>query len=73
MRWSRCQFKRTLRPVAMAFAFILMSLSMAVAAPFDENRPKVGDKAHAFEIQGFKLSDLEGRKNLVMVFYRGHF
>jgi len=72
MRWSRCQFKRTLRPVAMALAFFI-SVSMVVAAPFDENRPKVGDKAHAFEIQGFKLSDLEGRKNLVMVFYRGHF
>jgi len=56
----------------MALAFFI-SVSMVVAAPFDENRPKVGDKAHAFEIQGFKLSDLEGRKNLVMVFYRGHF
>lgn len=73
MRWSRCQFKRTLRPVAMAFAFLLMSVNVTAAAPHDENRPKVGDKAHEFEIQGFKLSDFKGKRNLVMVFYRGHF
>ena len=73
MRWSGCQLKRTLRPAAMALAFVLMSAGMAAAAPFDENRPKAGEKAHAFEIQGFKLSDLQGKKNLVMVFYRGHF
>ena len=65
--------KRTLRLAAMAFAFVLMSVGMAAAASFDENRPKVGDKAHEFEIQGFKLSDLKGKKNLVMIFYRGHF
>ena len=73
MRWSGCQLKRTLRLAAMALAFVLMSVSMAAAAPFDENRLKVGDKAHEFEIQGFKLSDLKGKKNLVMIFYRGHF
>ena len=73
MRWSGCQLKRTLRLAAMALAFVLMSAGMAAAAPFDENRPKAGEKAHAFEIQGFKLSDLQGKKNLVMVFYRGHF
>ena len=73
MRWSRCKLKRTLRLAAMALAFVLMSVGMAGAAPFDENRFKVGDKAHEFEIQGFKLSDLKGKKNLVMIFYRGHF
>ncbi len=73
MRWSRCQLKRTLRLAAMALAFVLMSVGMAAAAPFDENRLKVGDKAHEFEIQGFKLSDLKGKKNLVIIFYRGHF
>ena len=72
MRWSRYQWKGTLRPAVMALAFI-MSVGMAAAAPYDENRPKVGDKAHAFEIQGFKLSGLKGKKNLVMIFYRGHF
>ena len=73
MRWSGCQLKRTLRLAAMALAFVLMSVGMAAAASFDENRFKVGDKAHEFEIQGFKLSDLKGKKNLVMIFYRGHF
>ena len=72
MRWSRCHLKRTLRLVVTALAFVFMSVSVA-AAPFDENRPKVGEEARVFEIQGFKLSDLKGRKNLVMVFYRGHF
>lgn len=73
MRWSRCQLRRTLLPAATALAFLFMSVSMAAAAPYDENRPKVGQKAHAFEIQGFKLSNLKGKKNLVMIFYRGHF
>ncbi len=73
MRWSRCHLKRTLRLVVTALAFVFMSVSVATAAPFDENRPKVGEEAREFEIQGFKLSDLKGKKNLVMVFYRGHF
>ncbi len=76
MRWCRFSFRRALRPAATALAFLLMSVMSvdgAAAAPFDENRPKVGDKAHAFEIQGFKLSDLKGKKNLLMIFYRGHF
>ena len=73
MRWCKCQWKGTLRMAAIVLAFLCMSVSMAAAAPFDENRPKVGDKAHEFEIQGFKLSGLKGKKNLVMIFYRGHF
>ena len=73
MRWSRCHLKRTLRLVVTVLASVLMSVSVAAAAPFDENRPKVGEEAHEFEIQGFKLSDLKGKKNLVLVFYRGHF
>lgn len=73
MRWSRCHLKRTLRLAALALAFVLVSAGMGVAAPFDENRPKVGEEAREFEIQGFKLSDLKGKKNLVMIFYRGHF
>lgn len=73
MRCSRSLFKRTLRPAAVALAFVFLSVGMTAAAPFDANRPKVGDKVQEFEIQGFKLSDLEGKKNLVMIFYRGHF
>lgn len=73
MRWSRNHFMRTLCLAAMVFALVFVSVGMASAAPFDENRPKVGDKASNFEIQGFKLSDLKGKKNLVMIFYRGHF
>ena len=73
MSWSRCSLKRALGLAAMALAFLLMSAGAATAAPYDENRPKVGDKTHEFEIQGFRPSDLEGRKNLVMIFYRGHF
>lgn len=73
MKWSRCHLKRTLRLVVTALAFLLMIVNVAAAAPHDENRPKVGHKAHEFEIQGFKLSDLKGKKSLVMIFYRGHF
>ncbi len=73
MRWSTNHLARTMRLAALAFAFLLVSAGMGAAAPFDENRPKVGEEARDFEIQGFKLSDLKGRKNLVLVFYRGHF
>ena len=57
----------------MALAFLFLSLSAPAAAPFDENRPRAGQNARAFEIQGFSLSDLKDTKNLVMIFYRGHF
>lgn len=73
MRWSRCHLKRTLRLVVTALAFVFLGAGMTAAAPYDENRPKVGQKARDFEIQGFKFSDLKGKKNLVMIFYRGHF
>lgn len=62
-----------MRLAALALAFVFVSAGMGGAAPFDENRPKVGEEARDFEIQGFKLSELKGRKNLVLVFYRGHF
>lgn len=73
MRWSRNHLTRTMRLAAMALVFVLVSAGMGTAAPYDENRPKVGEEARNFEIQGFKLSELKGRKNLVLVFYRGHF
>ena len=73
MRCSRSLFRRTLRLATIALAFVFLSAGMTAAAPHDENRPKVGQKARDFEIQGFKLSGLKGRKNLVMIFYRGHF
>ena len=73
MRWSSSLLKRTLRLAALALAFVFLSAGMTAAAPYDENRPKVGQKARDFEIQGFKLSDLKGKKNLVVIFYRGHF
>lgn len=73
MKWSRNLFMRAMRPAALTLAFVLVSAGMGAAAPFDENRPKVGEEARGFEIQGFKLSELKGRKNLVLVFYRGHF
>ncbi len=34
---------------------------------------RVGEKAPQFEIQGFNSQKLEGKKNLLLVFYRGHF
>lgn len=73
MKWSRNHLARTMRLAALALAFFLVSAGMGAAAPYDENRPKVGEEARDFEIQGFKLSGLKGRKNLVLVFYRGHF
>lgn len=72
-RWSGGRVQRTLGAAAMAAALVLAGAGAPEAAPFDENRPKVGEKAHAFEIQGFRLSDLRGKKNLLMLFYRGHF
>ena len=75
MRCNKSHCKRALRLAVLVFAFVFMSMSagMVSAAPFDENRPKVGEEAREFEIQGFKLSDLKGKKNIVLVFYRGHF
>lgn len=71
MEWSRRRLKRAAGAAAMMAAFVLTGA--AAGAPFDENRPKVGEEAREFEIQGFRLSDLKGKKNLLMVFYRGHF
>ncbi len=71
MGWSRRGLKRAVRAAAVAAALALAGAAMA--APFDENRPKVGEKAREFEVQGFRLSDLKGKKSLLMVFYRGHF
>ncbi len=73
MRWSKCHFKRAFGLAAMAVVLAFMVGGGAAAAPFDENRPKVGDKAPEFEIQGFRLSDLKEKKHLLMIFYRGHF
>jgi len=45
--------------------------------PTDLNRVKVGDKAPDFTLENMdgkriSLSDFRGKKNIVLVFYRGH-
>jgi len=35
--------------------------------------PRQGEKAPFFDIQGFDSRSLIGKKNLLLVFYRGHF
>ena len=57
-----------------------MVLSLLVFSVFALTPPnasaaavRVGEKAPQFEIQGFNSQKLAGDKNLLLVFYRGHF
>ena len=62
-------------------ALAALALGLAVfAAPFSHSfageavrLPKEGEKAPLFEIQGFKSESLIGKKNLLLIFYQGHF
>ena len=68
-------------------AFLLISLTTVYAQlgpkdganlkATDVDRVKVGDKAPDFTLENMdgkkiSLSDFQGRKNVVLVFYRGH-
>ncbi len=74
---------RLTRRFGPAVAGILLALFLAAFAapdhaqgsglPGTAKAPKVGDKAPAFELEGFDLKkQLEGG-NLILVFYRGFF
>lgn len=47
--------------------------SRAGLAQEADRAPREGEKAPAFEIQGFTSGSLLGKKNLLLVFYLGHF
>jgi len=59
--------------LALGFALALSCLAAAPAAAAEAGAPKVGEKAPAFAIQGFQLAEARGKKNILLVFYRGHF
>ena len=54
------------------FSIFLYSIFPITAQTVTEI-PKVGDKAPFFEYGKFSSKNLLGKKNLIMVFYRGHF
>lgn len=57
--------------VVLPFFFLLSTL----LAPYFvlASSLRVGDKSPQFEIQGFNSEKLIGEKNILLVFYRGHF
>jgi hypothetical protein len=60
----------------IAVAFILFIFLAGYQAPvvFSAAGPvRVGEKAPQFDIQGFNSQELMGKKNILLVFYRGHF
>jgi len=77
-----------LRNGVLALAFIALLTIAAASlrlgprdevqlAPTDLERVKVGDKAPDFTLENrdgtrISLSDFAGKKNVVLVFYRGH-
>ena len=59
---------------ACTFILFIFIISMIVPSVVLAAGPvKVGDKAPQFEIQGFNSEELIGKKNILLVFYRGHF
>ena len=55
------------------FLFVFLGSLLGPAAVSAGPAVRVGEKAPQFEIQGFNSQKLEGKKNLLLVFYRGHF
>lgn len=70
-----------------AIVFILLSATVTHgqlgprdnpnSSPYDINRVKVGDKAPDFTLEDMSkkkitLSDFRGKKNVVLIFYRGY-
>ena len=55
------------------FALGLALLAGSVFAQEAARPPREGEKAPLFDIQGFDSRSLIGKKNLLLVFYRGHF
>lgn len=72
--------RRPLRaPLWLVLAAALSAWPLAAPARAAEQpgiapgAPTVGDVAPNFEIQGFDPASFLGKRNLLLVFYRGHF
>ena len=61
------------RKAAAVFLIIFIAAWLVPAAASAAGPVRVGDKAPQFEIQGFNSQKLAGKKNILLVFYRGHF
>lgn len=66
-RWERA------KAAAVFILFILITFGTGLEVNAASGPIRVGDKAPQFEIQGFNSQDLIGKKNVLLVFYRGHF
>ena len=73
--------------LAVSIAFLVLSIAVAQAQlgpkdggnlkPTDLERVNVGETAPDFTLENFvgnriSLSDFRGKKNVILVFYRGH-
>ena len=56
-----------------SFITILFSVISLTAAQINPEIPKVGEKAPFFEFENFSSKKIVEKKNLIIVFYRGHF
>lgn len=60
--------------IAAAFILFIFLAGWLPSAVFSAPGPaRVGGKAPQFAIQGFNSQELMGKKNILLVFYRGHF
>jgi hypothetical protein len=58
---------------ALALGLALLAAPLPRPLAQEARTLKEGEKAPLFEIQGFRSDSLIGKKNLLLVFYRGHF
>ena len=56
-----------------SFITIFFSVISLTAAQINPEIPKVGEKAPYFEFGNFSSKEIVEKKNLIIVFYRGHF
>ena len=56
-----------------SFITIFFSVISLTAAQINPEIPKVGEKAPFFEFENFSSKKIVEKKNLIIVFYRGHF
>lgn len=57
---------------SLSFLFVIAALAF-IPMRADAGAVRVGERAPQFEIQGFNSQKLQGKKNLLLVFYRGLF
>lgn len=67
------KFRRSVIAGTVLFLFVFFGGLFGPAAVSAGPAVRVGEKAPQFEIQGFNSQKLVGKKNLLLVFYRGHF